>query len=107
MKYLSSQDQHPVHTVLRQALLRPVHKEHRPVPALRMNPLTTMMLTEKENLAQQYKVHEVMTREDPDVYVLINDEHWTLTPEAHKYAGAARSFYLSLRKTENNKIHTT
>ena len=60
----SSQDQHPVHTVHRPVLLRPVHKEHRPVPALRMNPLTTMTLTEKENLAQQYKVHEVMTPEE-------------------------------------------
>ena len=51
--YLSSQDQHPIHTVHR----------HRPVPALRMNPLTMMTVTEKENLAQQYKVHEVMTPE--------------------------------------------
>ena len=42
---------------------RPFHKEHRAVPALRMNPLTTMTSTEKENLAQQYKVHEVMTPE--------------------------------------------
>ena len=62
--YLSSQDQHPVHMVHRPVLLRPVHKEHRPVPALRMNPLTTMMIMEKEKLAQQYKVHEVMTPEE-------------------------------------------
>ena len=27
----------------------------------------------------------------PDFYVLANDEHWTMTPEAHNYA-AARSF---------------
>ena len=28
----------------------------------------------------------------PDLYVLTNDEHWTVTPETHKYAAAARSF---------------
>ena len=28
----------------------------------------------------------------PDLYVLTNDEHWTMTPEAHKYASAAWSF---------------
>ena len=64
---LSSQDRHPVP-------LRPVHKEHRPKPALRMNPLTTMTITEKENLAQQYKVHEVRDSRKtvlyPDLYVL-------------------------------------
>ena len=29
-----------------------------------MNPLTTMTLTEKENLAQQYNVQKVMTPEE-------------------------------------------
>ena len=29
----------------------------------------------------------------PDLHVLMNDEHWTLTPETHKYAAAARSFF--------------
>ena len=28
----------------------------------------------------------------PDLYVLTNDEHWTVTPETHKYAAAAASF---------------
>ena len=28
----------------------------------------------------------------PDLYVLTNDEHWTVTPETHKYASAAGSF---------------
>ena len=28
----------------------------------------------------------------PDLYVLNNDEHWTMTPETHKYAAAAGSF---------------
>ena len=60
--HLSSQDQLPVQTVHPLVLLRPVQKEHR--PALRMNPLTTVTLTEKENLAQQYKVHEVFTPEE-------------------------------------------
>ena len=27
-----------------------------------------------------------------DLYVLNNDEHWTMTPETHKYAHAAASF---------------
>ena len=33
-----------------------------------------------------------MTLFYPDLYVLTNDVHWTVTPETHKYAGAARSF---------------
>ena len=28
----------------------------------------------------------------PDLYVPTNDEHWTMTPETHKYAAAAGSF---------------
>ena len=28
----------------------------------------------------------------PDLYVLTNDEHWTMTSETHKYAAAAGSF---------------
>ena len=28
----------------------------------------------------------------PDLYVLIDDEHWAMTPETHKYAAAAGSF---------------
>ena len=28
----------------------------------------------------------------PDLYVLTNVEHWTMTPEAHKHAAAAGSF---------------
>ena len=28
----------------------------------------------------------------PDLYVLTNDEHWTLTLETHEYAAAAGSF---------------
>ena len=42
----------------------PVHKEHRPVPTLRMNTLRTKTTSvEMSNLVQQYKVHEVMTPE--------------------------------------------
>ena len=37
----------------------------------------------------------------PDLYVLIDDEHWTMTPETHKYAAAAGSFCFSI--TENGK----
>ena len=29
-----------------------------------------------------------------DLYILTNDEHWTVTPEKHKYAAAAGSFCL-------------
>ena len=28
----------------------------------------------------------------PDLHILTDDEHWTMTPEAHKYAAAAGSF---------------
>ena len=28
----------------------------------------------------------------PDLSILTNDDHWTVTPETHKYAGAAGSF---------------
>ena len=38
---------------------------------------------------------------DPDLYVLTNDEHWTMTPETHKYAAAAGSFCFSV--TENGE----
>ena len=37
----------------------------------------------------------------PDLYVLTNDEHWTVTRETHKYAAAAGSFCFVT--TENGK----
>ena len=61
-----------------------------------MNPLTTMTITEKENVAQQYKSarsHDSgRTVLYPDLYVQTDDERWTMTPEAHEYAAAAGSF---------------
>ena len=94
--YLSNQDQHPVHTVHRPVLLQPVHKEHGPETALRLNPLTT--ITGKENLAQQYKSARSQdsgrTVLYPDHHVLTNDEHWTMTPEAHKNAAQQGHFVL-------------
>ena len=36
-----------------------------------------------------------------DLYVLTNDEHWTVTPETHKYAAAAGSFCFPM--TENGE----
>ena len=90
IQWVDRSDQLPVHMVHRPVLLRPVHKVRRPVPALRMNPLTMMTSTEKENLAQQCKVHEVMTPEEQ--CSAQNDEHWTMTPEAHQCAAAAGSF---------------
>ena len=91
-------DRLPVHKIHRPVQSRPLHKEHRPVPVLRMNPLTTMTSTEKENLAKQYRVHGVMTQRRtvfyPDLHVLTNDEHWS-------------HFVPRLRKTENNRISAT
>ena len=40
----------------------------------------------------------------PDLYVLTNDEHWTMTPETHKYAAAAGSFFF-VTKMEINRTH--
>ena len=61
-----------------------------------MNPLTTMMSTEKENSGpaiQSARSHDSgRTVLYPDLYVLTNDKHWTMTPEAHNYAAAAGSF---------------
>ena len=39
----------------------------------------------------------------PHLCVLINDEHWTMTPETHKYAAAAGSFCFVT--TENGTSH--
>ena len=36
----------------------------------------------------------------PDLYVLANDEHWTVTPEAHRYAVAGLSCFLTAGKKE-------
>ena len=103
---LSSQDQHPVHTVHRPVPPRPVHKEHRPVPALRMNPPTTETSAKKENLAQQYRVHDERTVFYPDLYVLTNDEHLTMRSEAHKYAAAAGSFcFVTTENGEKQNVY--
>ena len=41
----------------------------------------------------------------PDLHVLTDDEQWTVTPEAHKYAAAARSFRFVT--TENGEQQDT
>ena len=41
----------------------------------------------------------------PDLYVLTNDEHWTMTPETHKYAAAAGSFSFVTTKMEINRTY--
>ena len=50
-------------------------------------------------------VHKVETPKRPlyypDLYVLTNDVHWTMTPETQKYAAAAGSFRFSM--TENGE----
>ena len=41
----------------------------------------------------------------PDLYVLTNDEHWTVTLETHKYAAAARSFcFVTTEKGEQQDV---
>ena len=57
-------DQRPVHKIHRPVQPRPVTKNIDQYQFFRMNPLTTMTSTEKENLAQQYRVHGVMTQEE-------------------------------------------
>ena len=51
------------------------------------------------------KVNEVRTLEGqylvPDLYVLTNEEHWTMTLATHKYAAVAGSFCFS--KPENGE----
>ena len=37
----------------------------------------------------------------PDLYVLTNEEHWTMTPATHKFAAAAGSFCFPV--TENGE----
>ena len=39
----------------------------------------------------------------PDLYVLTNDEHWTMTPETHKYAAAAGSFCFATTENGNQQ----
>ena len=39
----------------------------------------------------------------PDLNVLIDDEHWTMTPETHKYAAAARSFCFVTTENEDQQ----
>ena len=39
----------------------------------------------------------------PDLYVPSNDEHWTMTPETHKYAAAARSFFFVTTENGDNR----
>ena len=42
----------------------------------------------------------------PDLYVLTNDEHWIMTPEAHKYAAAAGSFcFVTTENGEQQDIY--
>ena len=50
-------------------------------------------------------VHEVRTLEGhyPDLYILTNDEHWTVTPETHKYAAAAGSFCFVTTETSDQQ----
>ena len=41
----------------------------------------------------------------PDLYILTNDEHWTVTPETHKYAAAAGSFcFVTTKEGEKQDI---
>ena len=52
-------------------------------------------------------VHEVRTLErtvlHPDLHILTNDEHWTVTAETHKYVAAAGSFCSVTLEEEEEK----
>ena len=75
------------------------------VPALRTTPLTTMTIMEKENLAQQYKVHEVMTPEEQcstqtfTFWPMMSIEQWR--QKLTSMQPQPGHFVLWLRKTEN------
>ena len=86
----------PVHSgVHRPVLPRPVHKEH---------PSTSSEDESTDNdddhgegesgpVTQSARSHDSgRTVLYPDPYFWTNDEHWTMTPEAHKYAAAAGTF---------------
>ena len=65
----------------------PVHKVHRQVPTRRSHDSGTTVL-------------------HPDLYVPTNGEHWTMTPEAHKYAAAAGSFcFVTAENGEPNELY--
>ena len=50
--------------------------------------------------------HSCRTVLYPDLYVLTNDEHWTMTPEAHKYAAAAGSLcFVTLENGEQQDLY--
>ena len=63
IQWVDRSDQPPVPKVHRPGQPRQVHKEHRSVPVLKMNLLTTMTSPEKETLTPQSRVHGVMTQE--------------------------------------------
>ena len=67
---------------------QPVLKDHLPVQFLVMKTVSTAMST-------------VLY---PDHYNPTNDEHWTMTPETHKYAAAAGSFCF-VPKMEINRTY--
>ena len=52
-----------------------------------LNPLNQYHLFIKDQ--QPFRKDQLLY---PDLYVLTNDEHWTVTPETHKYAAAAGPF---------------
>ena len=61
----------------------PVRRDQLPVPTLRIKTVSTVT-----NVVQQVRKTVLLS----DLYVLTNNEHWTVTPETHKYAATAGSF---------------
>ena len=57
--------------------------------------------SEKNDESSAQRQNSERTLYDPDLHVLTNDEHWTMTPDTHKYAAAAGSFCFSM--TENGE----
>ena len=89
--YLFIRDQQPVRKDQ-----QPVREDQLSVPTLKMKTVSTpTSIVHKSGL---YK-----TILYPDLYVLINDDHWTMTPETHKYAAEAGSFCFLLPKKEINR----
>ena len=57
-----------------------------------MDQLPVQFLVTKTVTIATSIVHKVRTVLYPDLYVLTDGEHWTMTPETHKCAAAAGSF---------------
>ena len=94
--YLSSQDQHPVHKILRPVLL---HKEHRPVPVSEDE--STDNDDEHGEGESGPGIQSAPNHDSertvlyPDLYVLTSDEHWTMTPRSTQVCSPQPGHFIS------------